>query len=305
MECKDRRLLMIVNPCAGRRLGLRRLPKLHRYFESVGFLVTDYVTQCRGDAIEVAMRAESYDIIVCVGGDGTLNEVICGLRRAELERPLGYIPTGSTNDFARSLGIPRKPLRAAHMIAEGDVLELDIGRFEDRSFSYIASFGDLVRSSYSAPQKLKNLFGHAAYLFGGIADVATMRPYHVRIDSPDMTVEDDFIFGAVSNSTSVAGIIRIDRELVDFSDGKLEVLLVRQPKTPKQITHLLRALALRKFDNSDRIVFFHTNELTVTAPEHMPWTLDGEKAEGKETLHISCEAGAVRLVGKTAEHRSL
>ena len=295
---------MIVNPCAGRRIGLRRLPKLHRYFESVGFLVTDYVTQCRGDAIQVARRADSYDLVVCVGGDGTLNEVICGLRLAGLRIPLGYIPAGSTNDFACSLGISRKPLRAAHAIAEGDIRYIDVGRFEDRSFSYIASFGDLVRSSYSAPQKLKNLFGHAAYILGGIADVATMRPYHVKIESPDMTLEDDFIFGAVSNSTSVAGIIRIDRELVDFSDGKLEVLLVRQPKNPKQVTQLLHALASRKFSRSDRIVFFHTDRLTVTAPQHMPWTLDGEKAEGKATVEICCEAGAVCLAGKLREHRA-
>ncbi len=288
MDCNGKRLLMIVNPCAGRKKGLHALARLHKYFESVGFAVTDYVTRERGDGTKVASEAKDFDLLVCIGGDGTLNEVFSGMRASGLDLPIGYIPTGSTNDFARSIGIPRKPMRAARAIAEGEAARIDVGLCGDRLFSYIASFGDIVRSSYSMPQRLKNLIGHAAYFFGGIADLATMKSYHIRLESEDRVIEDDFIFGAVSNSTSVAGLLRIDRSLVDFSDGMLEVMLIRRPRSARQLARLLRAIASHKFDKSDRVEFFHASRLTVSASADMPWSLDGERAEGKDVIQISC-----------------
>ncbi len=297
MECNGKRLLMIVNPCAGRRKGLRALWRVHKYFESLGFSVTDYVTQARGDGSVVAKEAANYDLIVCIGGDGTLNEVVSGMREVSAKTPIGYIPTGSTNDFARSIGIPRRPMRAARAIAEGEPTPIDLGLCEDRAFSYIASFGDIVRSSYSMPQRLKNLIGHAAYIFGGLRDLATMKSYHVRVESEDVSIEDDFIFGAVSNSTSVAGLIRIDRSLVNFSDGLFEVMLIRRPRSARQLAKLLRAIASHKFDKSDRVEFFHASSLTVSASADMPWSLDGERAEGKDEVKISCTPLALPIVG--------
>lgn len=297
MEHTGKRLLMIVNPCAGRKKGLHALARLHKYFESVGFSVTDYVTRERGDGTRLVSESRDFDLIVCIGGDGTLNEVISGMRAAELDLPLGYIPTGSTNDFARSIGIPRRPMRAARAIAEGKTAKIDVGLCADRMFSYIASFGDVVRSSYSMPQRLKNLIGHAAYIFGGIADLATMKSYHIHLESDERVIEDDFIFGAVSNSTSVAGLLRIDRSLVDFSDGVLEVMLIRRPRSARQLARLLRAIASHKFDKCDRIEFFHASRLTVSASADMPWSLDGERAEGADSIEIVCKPRTVTIVG--------
>lgn len=297
MECNGKSLLMIVNPCAGRKKGLHALARLHKYFESVGFSVTDYVTTERGDGCRVASEAKDFDLIVCIGGDGTLNEVLSGLRASGLDIPLGYIPTGSTNDFARSIGIPRRPMRAARAIAEGEAARIDVGLCDGRYFSYIASFGDVVRSSYSMPQRLKNLIGHAAYFFGGIADLATMKSYHIRLETEERIIEDDFIFGAVSNSTSVAGLLRIDRSLVNFSDGIFEVMLIRRPRSAKQLARLLRAIASHKFDKSDSIEFFHASELSVTASADMPWSLDGERAVGQETVRIVCRPLEISIIG--------
>ena len=303
MATKGKHLLMIVNPCSGKRKGFKALPRLHAFFEEEGYAVTDYLTRARGDGIRAAREmAPEYDVVIGVGGDGTLNEVVSGVLASEARPLVGYIPSGTTNDFARSLRIPRKILRAAHAIAEGGEIPFDIGSFNDRRFCYIASFGAFVRSAYSAPQRLKNILGHTAYILRGIADVATMNhPYHIRLESDELSVEGDFIFGAVSNSTSFAGLLKLRRSVVDFNDGKFEVMLIRPMKTPHQISACLRAIATKNYYENDQIVFFHTGQLRVYADPKMPWTLDGEFASGCETLDISCEKGAIRLAVRDPE----
>lgn len=294
------RLLMIVNPYAGVRKGLRALPKLHRLFESYGYRVTDHVTECKGDGMKTAMQsAGQFDLIVCVGGDGTLNEVISGIMQSGADVPLGYIPAGSTNDFARSLGLSRNLKRAARAIAEGEVSWLDIGQFGEKNFSYIASFGAFSKTSYSVPQRLKNLFGHAAYILRGIADVASIRPVKIKIETADRTVEGEFIFGAVSNTTSFGGLLKLDRSVVDFSDGKFEVMLIRPLKNPHQLSSCLAALATKNYYENEHIVFFHTDRLTVYPAPDMPWTLDGEYAPGAETVEIVNLNRAIRIVGRS------
>ena len=297
MENEKKRLLMIVNPCSGKRKGFKALPKLHAFFEEIGFDVTDYLTRSRGDGMRAAEElSPSFDVVVGVGGDGTLNEVVSGILLAGHRPLIGYIPSGTTNDFARSLKIPRKILPAAHAIAEGGEIPFDIGQFDDRRFCYIASFGAFVRSAYSAPQRLKNILGHTAYILRGIADVATMnRPYHIRLESDELSVEGNFIFGAISNSTSFAGLLKLRRSVVDFNDGKFEVMLIRPMKTPHQISLCLKAIATKNYYENDQIVFFHTGRLRIYCDPKMPWTLDGEYASGKEVIDISCERGAIRL----------
>ncbi len=294
---------MIVNPCSGKRKGFKALPKLHALFEQEGYFVTDYLTRSRGDGARAAEEmAGDFDIVVGVGGDGTLNEIVSGVLASGKKPTIGYIPSGTTNDFARSLRIPRKILRAAHAIVEGGEIPFDIGRFNDRRFCYIASFGAFVRSAYSAPQRLKNILGHTAYILRGIADVATMnRPYHIRLESDELNLESDFIFGAISNSTSFAGLLKLRRSVVDFNDGKFEVMLIRPMKTPHQISACLKAIATKNYYENDQIVFFHTGKLRVYADEKMPWTLDGEYASGCRELDISCERGAIRLAVKEPE----
>ena len=307
MEKMGKRLLMIVNPCSGKRKGFKALPKLHALFEDAGFLVTDYLTRSRADATRAAIEmANDFDVIVGVGGDGTLNEVVSGVLSAENRPLVGYIPSGTTNDFARSLGIPRKISRAARAIVDGGEIPFDIGRFADRRFCYIASFGAFVKSAYSAPQRLKNLLGHTAYILRGIADVATINhPHHIRLECDEMKVEGDFIFGAISNSTSFAGLLKLRRSVVDFNDGRFEVMLIRPMKTPHQISECLRAIATKNYYENDQILFFHTGRLRVFSDPAMPWTLDGEFASGSEMIEISCERGAIRLAVRDPDAFSL
>lgn len=298
---EEKRLLMIVNPCAGMRRGIRALPKLHRIFETAGYHVSDYITTCRGDGERLAAEIYDIDLLVCVGGDGTLNELISGAMKSSHRIPIGYIPAGSTNDFARSLGIPHSFWQAARNIAAGKTAPLDIGEFGDRHFSYIASFGAFSKTSYSVPQRMKNLFGHAAYILRGIADVTDIRPLKIRIETGDRVIEDTFIFGAVSNATSFGGLLQLDRSTVDFCDGKFEVMLIRQPKTPHQLSRCLSALATKKYYENEQIIFFHTDALTVHADPSMAWTLDGEYAAGSETVTIRNLHGAIDFVGWPAD----
>ncbi|MBO4283707.1 MAG: diacylglycerol kinase family lipid kinase [Clostridia bacterium] len=294
-----KRCLIIVNPCAGRKKGLRSLPKLHRFFDENGYSVTDHVTASRGDGRAIAEAAEGFDMILCVGGDGTLNEVITGVLRSGKNTPVGYIPAGSTNDFARSLGIPYKPMKAAKQIVSEPPMKLDIGYYGDRYFTYVASFGIFTRTSYSAPQKLKNAIGHLAYILHGIREVVHVHPVEAEVETEDGRVSRErFIFGSFSNSTSFGGVLRLNPADVDFSDGAFEVMLIRPPKTPRQLSRCLRALRKGKPYDSDEISFFRTSKVVMRFPSSdAPFSLDGEYAEGKREIEIGVLRQPVTMLG--------
>lgn len=253
--------------------------------------MTAYMTASRGDATAVtAQRATDFDRIVCIGGDGTFNEVISGLRRADCMCPIGYIPAGSTNDFANSLHLSKDLIQAARDIVDGSPRKLDIGRFNDRYFSYVASFGAFTKASYATSQSVKNALGHLAYVLGGIKELPSIRSKHVRFTLDHSTVvEDDYIFGAISNSTSVAGILTLSPDIVDMSDGLFELLLVRKPKSLIELSDCVLALTTQDY-HSPMLTFLNAGHLEIEAPEDMDWTLDGERAEGQahclaENLH--------------------
>ena len=294
-----KRCLIIVNPCAGRKKGLRALPKLHRFFDENGYSVTDHVTASRGDGQAIAEAAEDFDMILCVGGDGTLNEVITGVLRSGRKIPVGYIPAGSTNDFARSLGIPYKPMKAAKQILSEPPMKLDIGYYGDRYFTYVASFGIFTRTSYSAPQKLKNVIGHLAYILHGIREVVHVHPVEAEVETEDgKTSRERFIFGSFSNSTSFGGVLRLNPADVDFSDGRFEVMLIRPPKTPRQLSRCLRALRKGKPYDSDEISFFRASKVVMRFPSSdAPFSLDGEYAEGKREIEIGVLHRPVTMLG--------
>ena len=305
-----KRCLIIVNPCAGRRKGLKYLPKLHRFFDENGFSVTDHVTASRGDGRAVAEAAKGFDMILCVGGDGTLNEVITGVLRSGENTPVGYIPAGSTNDFARSLGIPYKPMKAAKQILEEPPMRLDMGYYGDRNFIYVASFGLFTRTSYSAPQKLKNLIGHLAYILHGIREVVHIHPVEAEVETDDGRVfRERCIFGSFSNSTSFGGIFRLHHADVDFSDGKFEIMLIRPLKTPRQISRCLAALRRGKPYDSKQISFFRGEKITLRFPGgNVPFSLDGEFAPGESEIGMGVLHGAYVMLGckpkKTVESGS-
>lgn len=291
-----KKLLFVVNPCAGQKKARRYLADIIEVFNRAGYMVLTHMTECSGDGEQVVMRfAPEVDLVVCCGGDGTFNEAVSGLLKSSYEVPIGYIPAGSTNDFASSLHLPPDMVQAARDIVDGDQRQLDIGCFEGRYFSYIASFGAFTRTSYTTPQELKNVLGHTAYLLSGIQELSQLKPYPVRFALPDGTViEDKFLFGAISNSTSVGGILTLSEDRVDLCDGQFELLLIRAPKDISELTECVQALKHQTY-NCGMLTFLKTDQLEITAPESMDWTLDGEKESGHDSIKVQCLHHAVQI----------
>lgn len=293
-----KKLLFIMNPYAGMRRGVKYLADIIAVFNRAGYEVMTYMTAFPGDGVHVVEeKAPDVDLVVCAGGDGTLNETITGVLRAGADVPIGYIPCGSTNDFATTLGLPSNVLQAAKAITEGQAEYFDVGKFNDRFFSYVASFGAFTKSSYSTPQNIKNTLGHLAYILDGIQEIPQIRNIHVRLDCDGETIEDDFIFGAISNSTSVGGVLTLDPRRVDLKDGKFELLLVRVPKDMTELSECITALRNQAYD-CKVITFRSVSRLTVYPEPGMAWTLDGEKDEGSGEIRIKNLTKAIRLIRK-------
>lgn len=292
-----KKLLLIINPTSGKKRVNRSLTEIIEILNRGGYDVTVYVTAARGDATQtVAERAQEFDMVVCAGGDGTFNELVSGLLRAGASCPVGYIPSGSTNDFASSLRLSRDFSQAARDLLYGTPTPLDMGRFHDRYFSYIASFGAFTRTSYATSQSLKNTLGHFAYLLSGIKEITSIRGHHLRFILPDGTVyEDDYIFGAVSNTTSVAGVLTLSPELVDMSDGKFELLLIRKPRMALELSDCVLALTSQKYD-SPMLTLTSAERLIVEGSENLSWSLDGEEAQGVSNCVIENLHHAVRVM---------
>lgn len=294
-----KKMLLVMNPYAGIRRANRYLTDIIAIFNRGGYDVLTYMTTGPGDgAREVQEKAAGMDLVVCCGGDGTFNETVTGLLRGGHSVPVGYLPAGSTNDFATSLKLPGNVVRAAQSIVDGEAYRYDVGQFGDRFFSYVASFGAFTKASYSTPQNIKNALGHTAYLLEGTKELSQLKAEPVRIELDDGTViEDEFLFGAISNSTSLAGIVTLDPKQVDMSDGKFELLLVRAPRSMAEIHECIRALYEQKY-NCSMITFLSASRLKVFADPSMAWTLDGEKEDGHETVEITNLHHAITLMRK-------
>ena len=293
-----KKLLLVVNPCAGMKRIQRYLADIIGLFTAHGYENIVYMTAGRADATQIVQRkAAEVDLVVCAGGDGTFNEVVAGMLLSSADKPIGYIPAGSTNDFASSLGLPKQIMEAARCIVEGTPHRLDIGRFNDRYFSYVASCGAFTRTSYATPQSVKNALGHVAYLLAGIKDIANIRKIHLRVETDDQVLEDDYIFGAVSNSTSVGGVLTLDPHLVNMSDGVFEVLLIRSPSNLLELNECIVALSTQNY-HSGAITFCNTKKVKITAPASVDWTLDGEMAGGSETIEVENLHDAIAIICK-------
>ena len=293
-----KKMLFVMNPYAGTRKANRYLADMLSIFNRAGYAVITHMTAGPGDGAAVVEQMASHvDLVVCCGGDGTFNEVINGVLRSGADAPIGYIPAGSTNDFASSLHLSTNVLQAARDIMEGQPRPYDVGQFGDRYFSYVASFGTFTRSSYATPQSVKNALGHTAYILEGIQELSQLRKTHVRLELDDGMVEDDFIFGAVSNSTSIGGILTLDPKQVDMRDGKFELLLVRAPRDLLEISECIRALQTQKY-NCAMITFRSTTHVRVLDGAEIVWTLDGERQDGQETVDIVNRHHAISLIQK-------
>ena len=290
------KVLIIINPAAGKMQSKNSLFHIVSRFCEAGWDVSVQTTLRRKHAVDIAKKgASEFDLIVCAGGDGTLNEVITGIRRSGESPELGFIPCGSTNDFAKSMGIPTTIVKATEkIIANEEPIVVDLGRFNKRYFSYIASFGAFTSTSYSTPQEMKNTFGHFAYILSALMDISNIRPCHMRVQSEDIVIEDDFIFGSVSNSTSVAGVVNLKKDLVDMKDGLFEVILVRFPKNPAELTRVIQGMTQSKFDDP-LFSFFKTAKIIFETTEDVPWSLDGEYEPSGEKTVIKNIHGAVKI----------
>ena len=260
-------LLLIVNPKAGRGKSSPGLFEAASIFSEAGYLVSIRRTQGPKDATRLALElGPQFDAVVCCGGDGTLNETVAGLAQLEsVPSTVGYIPAGSTNDFAASLGLPSDPGEAARRILEGTPRPLDLGNFDGRPFVYVASFGAFAKASYSAPQSVKNDLGHLAYILEGVKDLDTLRPYKAKFTTESETLEGSFLFGAVTNSTSVGGLVKLPRDQVTMDDGKFELLLVPTPKTIPALHALVRSLTFQDF-TGEALLLRHVSRVEVEMP---------------------------------------
>lgn len=281
-----KRMLFVYNPKAGKAKIRNKLSDIIDVFARSGYSIVVHPTQGQGDAREVVKNREKgvYDLIVCSGGDGTLDEVVAGMMQTQEHLPVGYIPAGSTNDFAKSLGISSNMVAAAETIVKGRVFSCDIGRFNEGLFVYVAAFGMFTEVSYATDQQMKNMLGHMAYLLEGVKSLSTIKSYVMRIESEEEIIEGDFIFGMVTNSISVGGFKNITGKDVELDDGKFEVLLVKRPVTYVELDNTVASLVVPKFD-AQCIQYLKTSCLRIYSKEKISWTLDGEfGGEHKEVV---------------------
>lgn len=290
-----RKVLLIVNPCAGKTKSRAGTFDIVDKFSKNDYEFTVRTTTCQGDATNIVKRElDEHDMVVCCGGDGTLNETVNGVMDMPRRVPIGYIPSGSTNDLAATLGIPKDIKEATDLIMSGEMNDYDVGLFNNRYFTYVASFGAFTRSSYATSQKLKNKFGYLAYLTTAVPEVFDIKNYKLRIEYDGGVIEDYFVFGAISNSTSVGGFIDFDRNEIKLNDGTFELLLCRGLK----FSGVLPALAKvkqKKFDGNP-LIFLHTKKLKVTCLEgEMDWTLDGEYGGRHKNVMVHVLHGAIHI----------
>ncbi len=295
-----KKILLIVNPEAGQKRICRKLMDVVIRFNQSGFITTVLPTQGSGDARELAREyAAGYDVVVCAGGDGTLNETVAGVLENGSGVPIGYLPCGTTNDLASTLGLSRDLDAAAKDITDGAAFPLDIGSFNGRYFVYTASFGAFTRVSYSTRQSTKNLLGHLAYLMEGIKDLRQIQPVFARIHTEIGDFSGDYLFGAVSNTTSLAGILTLDKEIVLLNDGKFELLLVDMPRNAIEISQLLINITQRKYEGMIHLV--SASRIEVETPEPLEWTLDGEYEKGGTKFTVENKHSAISIITPAAK----
>ena len=293
-----KKMLFVMNPFAGTRKANKYLADIMTLFSQAGYIVITHMTGGPGEGMDVVRQwASQVDLVVCCGGDGTLNETINGVLHSGVQVPIGYIPAGSTNDFAASLGLPTDIMKAAQAIVEGQPQRYDVGRFGHRYFSYVASFGIFSKASYSTPQSVKNALGHTAYVLSGIQELSQLRTTHMRLELDDEVIEDDFLFGAISNSTSVGGILTLDSKLVDMQDGKFELLLVRRPRDLMELSECIQALQSHKY-NCKVITFRSASHVRADSSQLLSWTLDGEREDSDGAVEIQNVHHAISLIRK-------
>lgn len=293
-----KRMLFVYNPNAGTGILKPKLSDVLDLFTKNGYEVTVYPTQKAHDAVgKIQDCGAGYDLIVCSGGDGTLDEAVTGMQMGNISIPLGYIPAGTTNDFAASLGIPKDILAAADTAVTGEAFPCDVGMFDDDYFIYIAAFGIFTDVSYETKQSMKNILGHLAYLLEGAKRIFNIPSYKIKVTTESESFEDEFIFGMVTNSRSVGGFKGIIGPEVVFDDGEFEVTLIRTPKNPIELNELLGAIMLGQI-NPQRMYSFRSGNVKFECEEEIPWTLDGEYGGSHKEVVVRDKKQALKIMTK-------
>ncbi len=291
-----KKMIFIYNPNAGKGLLKPKLADVLDIFVKAGYELTVYPTQSYRDAYNKVLKMEDgYDLVVCSGGDGTLDEVVTGMMKRENKIPIGYIPTGTTNDFASSLHISRDILHAADIAVNGKPFACDIGTFNRDVFVYVAAFGLFTDVSYQTDQNLKNMLGHAAYVLEGVKRLSNIPTYKIKITHDGEVIEGEFMIGMVTNSKSVAGFRSIMGKKVLFDDGEFEVMLIKRPKNPLELQAIIKALLIESFD-TEYMYTFKARKITFESDEEIPWTLDGEFGGQHEKVKIRNQRQALQIM---------
>lgn len=297
----DKKLLFVFNPRSGKGLIKNHLVDIVDIMVKAGYETTVYTTQDRGDATrKVKEDGAAYDRIVCSGGDGTLDEVVTGMREADLHMPLGYIPAGSTNDFASTLGISNDMAKAAQIAVGDKIFPCDVGQFNDDTFIYIAGFGIFTEISYETPQELKNIFGHAAYILSAAKSLAMIPSYLMEVEANGEIFQDKFIYGMITNSTSVAGFKGLTGKDVQLDDGEFEVTLVKNPTNPIELNEIIAYLT-GVLHETKMVYSFKTNHIRIRSRSSVTWTLDGENGGEHWQVDIRNHYRKLNLVVKEDE----
>lgn len=292
-----KKMLFVFNPHSGKGLIKGKLAELVDIFTKAGYEITTYPTQSTMDAYNRIKDADGqFDCLVCSGGDGTLNEVIGAVIDNWSVRPkIGYIPSGSTNDFAVTLGIPKAMDKAAEVIVNGKTFPCDIGKFNNRFFNYVAAFGVFSDVSYSTPQSNKNMMGHQAYIFEGIKSLSKIESYALTIRNGNHVISGNFLYGMVSNARSVGGIKGICGQEICLNDGLLEATFVREPKNPIDMQNITSGLFSKNEDNP-MVERFKTDSLIIESEKPIAWALDGEYGDAHTSVSINVVPLAVDLL---------
>ncbi len=295
----EQRVLLMVNPMAGRQKIRNELLYVVDTLTKAGYETIIYTTQGKDATRDLLAEKDSqFDRVICCGGDGTFNEILSATMHWNKHPILGYIPAGTTNDFAAGLKLPSDIREAAMNIVRGTPHTVDAGLFNMSYFSYVASFGAFTETSYSTPQNFKNALGHLAYILEGIKEIPAFTSYTVCVEADGQIYKDSYIFGAVSNARSVGGILKISDSLVDLNDGVFEVMMIKMPKTLMDLSAIVTSLTSLnplKYDPS-MFLFLQTKELKITFEQEMVWSLDGERVSGGKEARIACIKDAFKIL---------
>lgn len=292
-----KKLLFIANLKSGKNQIKPHFASIVDMFVSGGFAVSVHTTQGVKDAYEVAKnRGADYDVVVCSGGDGTLQEVISGLLTIQENRPpLGYIPAGTTNDFAKSLGISSDMEKAAETVLNGIPMPVDVGQFAERNFTYVAAFGAFTDVSYQTPQHMKNMLGHLAYIMEGLKSLPTITSYRMTVEFNDEVITDNFACGMVTNSISVGGFKNICGKDMELDDGIYEVLLIRMPRNLLELKDILGAYLLQEVDER-YMIYRKVNQIKFSSQQEIGWSLDGEDGGKRKEVVLTNLHKAVEII---------